>query len=93
METSMSYTTLDLNPVELATELTIAWLANPNTRTNSDYVPAFLNKMYETVSVLVCGHATAAEPEASAQEYTPEVKARKSLASPDHIISMIDGKQ
>ena len=28
----MSDTTLDLNPVELATELTIAWLANPNTQ-------------------------------------------------------------
>jgi len=25
----MSDTTLDLNPVELATELTIAWLATP----------------------------------------------------------------
>ncbi len=88
----MSDTTLDLNPVELATELTIAWLANPNTRTNADDVPAFLNKMYETVSVLVGGNSTAAEPEASAQEYTPAVTARKSLASPDHIISMIDGK-
>jgi len=88
----MSDTTLDLNPVELATELTIAWLANPNTRTNADDVPTFLNKMYETVSVLVGGHGMAAEPEASAQEYTPAVTARKSLASPDHIISMIDGK-
>jgi len=41
----MSDTTLDLNPVELATELTIAWLANPNTRTNADDVRAFLNKV------------------------------------------------
>ena len=88
----MSDTTLDLNPVELATELTIAWLANPNTRTNADDIPAFLNKMYETVSVLVGGNATAAESEAPAQEYTAAVTARKSLASPDHIISMIDGK-
>jgi predicted transcriptional regulator len=88
----MSDTTLDLNPVELATELTIAWLANPNTRTNADDVPTFLNKMYETVSVLVGGNATTAEPEAAAQEYIPAVTARKSLASPDHIISMIDGK-
>lgn len=89
----MSDTTIDLNPVELATELTIAWLANPNTRTNADDVPAFLNKMYETVSVLVGGNASTAEPEASAQEYTPAVTARKSLASQDHIISMIDGKK
>ncbi|RYE98892.1 MAG: transcriptional regulator, partial [Oxalobacteraceae bacterium] len=66
----MSDTALDVNPVELATELTIAWLANPNTRTNADDIPAFLNKMYETVSVLVGGNVTAAKPEASAQEYT-----------------------
>ncbi len=88
----MSDNTLDLNPVELATELTIAWLANPNTRTNADDVPTFLNKMYETVSAMVGGNATAAVPAAPAHEYTPAVTARKSLASPDHIISMIDGK-
>jgi len=88
----MPDTTLDLNPVELATELTIAWLTNPNTRTNADDVPAFLNKMYETVSALVGGNATAADPETPVQEYTPAVTARKSLANPDHIISMIDGK-
>ena len=89
----MSDNTIDLNPVELATELTIAWLSNPNTRTNADEVPAFLNKMYETASALVTGNATAAEPDAAAQEYTPAVTARKSLASQDHIISMIDGKK
>lgn len=46
--------------------MTIAWLAKFNTRTNSDDVPAFLKKMYYTVSVLVGGNATAAEPEAAA---------------------------
>jgi predicted transcriptional regulator len=35
--------------------------------------------------------AAGAEAEPS-QEHTPAVTARKSLASPDHIISMIDGK-
>ncbi|RYE92925.1 MAG: transcriptional regulator, partial [Oxalobacteraceae bacterium] len=30
-----------LNTVELAAELTAAWLANPNTRTAADDVPAF----------------------------------------------------
>ena len=42
--------------------------------------------------MLVGGNATAAQQEAPAQEYIPAVTARKSLASPDHIISMIDGK-
>ena len=81
----------DTNAVELATELTIAWLGNPNTRISADEVPAFLGKMHDTVSALLgaTGPVPAAEP---AAEYTPAVSARKSLASKDHIISMIDGK-
>jgi len=42
--------------------------------------------------VLVGGNGTASEHEAAAREYTPAVTARKSLGSPVHIISMIDGK-
>lgn len=87
----MTDETSDLNAVELATELTIAWLANPNTRTSADEVPAFLGKMHDTVSALLgaTGSATETPP---ATEYAPAVSARKSLASKDHIISMIDGK-
>ena len=87
----MAEDTNSLNAVELATELTIAWLGNPNTRSAAEDVPAFLGKMHETVQQLLGG--TAAEPEGEAKtEYTPAVTARKSLASKDHIISMIDGK-
>ncbi len=75
--------------VEFATELTIAWLANPNTRTNADDVPAFLQQMHAAVTGLGDAAAAIEEP---AQEYTPAVTVRKSLASPDHIISLIDGK-
>jgi predicted transcriptional regulator len=79
------------NTVELATELTIAWLSNPNTRASVDDVPAFLQKMHEAVSGLSTG--APAEPEGEpAQDFRPAVTARKSLASRDHIISMIDGK-
>ncbi|RZL60154.1 MAG: transcriptional regulator [Sphingomonas sp.] len=87
----MTDETTDLNAVELATELTIAWLGNPNTRTSADEVPAFLGKMHDTVSALL--GASGAAPEAQpATEYTAAVSSRKSLASKDHIISMIDGK-
>lgn len=75
--------------VGLATELTIAWLSNPNTRTNADDVPAFLKQMHGPVANLSEPEAV---PEASSRDYTPAVTARKSLASPDHIISMVDGK-
>ena len=81
----------DMNAVELATELTIAWLGNPNTRTSADEVPAFLGKMHDTVSSLFGGGGSTGESQPS-QEYIPAVSARKSLASKDHIISMIDGK-
>ena len=86
----MADDTSDLNAVELATELTIAWLGNPNTRSAADDVPAFLGKMHETVAKLLgSGEEQPAAPQA---DYTPAVSARKSLASKDHIISMIDGK-
>ncbi|QNE32986.1 transcriptional regulator [Sphingomonas sp. NBWT7] len=76
--------------VALATELTIAWLANPNTRVEVDAVPAFLATMHKTVSKL--GPATADQEEA-APEFERAVSVRKSLADPNFIISMIDGKQ
>ena len=87
----MTEQTVDTNAVELATELTIAWLGNPNTRISADEVPAFLSKMHDTVSALL-GSTDAAPVADVATEYTPAVTSRKSLASRDHIISMIDGK-
>lgn len=77
--------------VELATELTIAWLANPNNRASAEDVPGFIQKMHETLGSL--GRAdTSEQPAEQQQDYTPAVSVRKSLASKDHILSMIDGK-
>ena len=87
----MSEDTVDTGALELATELTIAWLGNPNTRISADEVPSFLRRMHETVSELTAGPAEEPAPAPQA-EYTPAVTARKSLSSRDHIISMIDGK-
>ena len=47
--------------------------------------------MYDTVNALGTS-AAPPEPEQPAAEHTPAVTVRKSLASKDHIISMIDGK-
>jgi predicted transcriptional regulator len=87
----MTDETANINAVELATELTVAWLSNPNTRTEANDVPAFLGKMHETVSALLGGGTPQIEAEAPV-EYTPAVSVRKSLTSNDYIISMIDGK-
>ncbi|CAN5386042.1 MucR family transcriptional regulator [soil metagenome] len=84
-----------LNPVELATELTIAWLGNQNNRVSAEDVPAFLRTMHTTIVELGSGATTtdtSSEGVAASEAFTPAVSARKSLASKDHIISMIDGK-
>lgn len=84
-----------LNAVDLATELTIAWLGNQNNRVQADEVPQFLRTMHATVTELAGGSSSSSEaPEeaAPAEEYTPAVSVRKSLGSKNHIISMIDGK-
>lgn len=84
-----------LNAVELATELTIAWLGNQNNRVSAEDVPAFLRNMHATVTELAGAASTAgddAQEITPEQEFTPAVTVRKSLASKDHIISLIDGK-
>ena len=87
----MEENTLVSSPVELATELTIAWLSNPNTRAQAEDIPAFLRSMHE--AVVSVSEAPVQEPEAEpAPKHEPAVTVRKSLSSPDHIISLIDGK-
>lgn len=80
----------ELNAVELATEITIAWLGNHNNQVSAEQVPAFLRSIHQVVTELANGSdASGVE---SVEEFTPAVSVRKSLASKDHIISMIDGK-
>lgn len=80
-----------LNAVELATELTIAWLSNPNTLANASEVPNFIRTMHNAVTSLTGSEVTPSEimPEL---EHVLAVSIRKSLGSRDHIISLIDGK-
>ena len=79
------------NPIDLATELTIAWLGNPHTRASAEEVPPFLQAMHDAVAKLTTPGTPVPEQPATT-EFKPAVTARKSLASPEHIISMIDGK-
>jgi predicted transcriptional regulator len=89
----MTDETQEPNSVELATELTIAWLSNPNTRASADDVPAFLKTMHDAVNALGGGNAEPGVGAEPAVEFAPAVTSRKSLASREHIISMIDGKK
>jgi len=83
---------IQTDAVELATELTIAWLSNPNTRTQPNEVPDFLRTMHEAVTGLTTSNAVAEEPTGADETFEPAVSVRKSLASRDRIISLIDGK-
>ncbi|MFC3579113.1 MucR family transcriptional regulator [Sphingomonas hylomeconis] len=77
--------------VAMAAELTIAWLSNGHTRVAADDVPAFLMSMHEALSSLAA--PVSADTKIAAQtNYTGALTERKSLASRDHIISLIDGK-
>ena len=87
----MANETTDQNLLELATELTIAWLANPNTRVSAEEVPTFLQTMHGAVTSLASPQVSAEEG-ISTPEYSPAVSVRASLRSKDHIISLIDGK-
>ena len=51
-----------LNSVELATELTIAWLGNQNNPVQVDDVPAFLRTMYATIAGLTAIPSRRMEP-------------------------------
>lgn len=79
--------------ITLAAELTAAWLANPHTRPDADAVPTFLTGIHAALLKLdaPAGADQAAEAPADT-DFQPATTARKSLASPDRIISMIDGK-
>jgi predicted transcriptional regulator len=56
----------------------------------ADDVPAFLHKMHEADSHLADPQQL--EETDEQQEFTPAVSARRSLASKDHNVSMVDGK-
>jgi predicted transcriptional regulator len=87
----------DNDKVALAANLTAAWLSNPNVRPIGDDAVTFLQSMHSTLrqlsgadgAVHMPQHET---PSTGQAEHAPAVTVRKSLASRDKIISLIDGK-
>lgn len=79
------------NQVELATDITVAWLSNSSTRAVDD-VPTFLKTVHDAIGALMTPASDAVDQE-PAMEYTPAVSVRKSLADPNFIVSMIDGRK
>lgn len=83
--------------VDLATNLTVAWLSNPNVRANTEDATGFLQNIHSTLASL-SGDRPDEPPSgtgsgrAEAEAFEPAVTVRKSLSSRDRIISLIDGK-
>lgn len=81
--------------MEVAAELTVAWLSNQNNRVAAEEVPVFLRTIHATVVGLSSGSAATADCAKDTEreaKIVPAVRVRKSLASKDHILSIIDGK-
>jgi predicted transcriptional regulator len=83
-----------ISPVELAVAVATAWLSNPSTRATPDEVVAFVRTAHAAI-VALAGSAqseTSVAPVEEQAAFEPAVTVRKSLASKEHIISLIDGK-
>lgn len=78
------------NFIELAGDITIAGLQNPNVNPAAEDVPAFLKSMHLAIAGL--DEAPAAEPEPEAVTYEPAVPVRSSI-KPDYLVSLIDGRK
>ena len=78
----------DNSLTSLTVDLLAAFVANNNVR--SEDLPNLIQSTHEALSGL--NKPTVEGQEDAAPAYEPAVTVRKSLASPEHIISMIDGK-
>lgn len=78
--------------VELAAELTIAWLQNARADVAAEEVPAFLQRVHKSLTHLIRPIETEERDVREPRARTGAVTARKSLANPSVIVSMIDGR-
>nr|WP_281390000.1 MucR family transcriptional regulator [Novosphingobium jiangmenense] len=77
--------------MQFASELTVAWLSNPNTKAGQDDAAAFLTAMFGIVEKLAAQPSGPVGEDPAADQQLP-VSIEQSLASEDFIISLIDGK-
>lgn len=84
---SASQDQLDL--IEFVTRIAVAWLDNPSHQISADEVPILIERIHDGLAGVQLASDVAGGPPT---EHIPAVTIRKSLASKDHILSMIDGK-
>jgi predicted transcriptional regulator len=81
----------DPKTVDQVVQLMVAWLGNPNSRIEPEDLPRFVSAMHETLAGLA-GSPGGHVPGPARPTFEPAVSVKESLASKDHIISLIDGK-
>ena len=77
--------------VGMSAELTMAWISNPSTHATLDEVASFLKSAHATLLSLSTSTVAAPAP-VETGPVKGMVSERASLSSPDHIVSMIDGR-
>jgi predicted transcriptional regulator len=78
--------------LEMATRIVVAWLNNPGHKIEAEDLPLLLQRTHEGLAALATGAAASTPAASGVPEHVPAVSVEESLASKDHIISMIDGK-
>jgi predicted transcriptional regulator len=81
-----------LDVPEMVTRIAVGWLENPNHQITVDKLPALLLRIHEGLLALNIGGASMPGASGTGRKYKRAVSVKASLASKDHILSMIDGK-
>lgn len=75
--------------LELTSDVVVAWLSNPRTKIAPEALPSAIQTVHQSLASLGTDVGAAAD---AGPEYLPAVTVRRSLASNEHIVSLIDGK-
>jgi predicted transcriptional regulator len=92
----MSAITGELIKADMAIADTVAivtaFVGNPNFRGDAGDIAKVINETHTALAALSSDEPVTGAAPAAEQPWEPAVSVRKSVASPDHIISLIDGK-
>jgi predicted transcriptional regulator len=80
----------NISAIKLATEITVAWLNNPNSRVVADEIPTFFEQIHKKIDALA--NSAVEVPVAEEPQYEPAVPVRSSV-KPDYLLSLITGKK
>jgi predicted transcriptional regulator len=81
-----------LDVPEMVTRIAVGWLENPNHEISVDKLPELLLPIHEGLLAVQAQGAAMNAASGTGKNFKRAVSVKASLASKDHILSMIDGK-